>query len=870
MRSPLLVALATFVLTAFRPAFGANPDVRSVSLRADQQVFLKKHCTECHDADKQKGKVRLDDIPFTFKDVQTAERWQKVLNVLNSGEMPPEEKERPDAPSKAAFLEALSETMVAARKTLSDTGGAITMRRLNKREYERTIESLLGVKLTANELPNDGGGSALDTHGKSLFFSSDQFEQYLSLARRALDLAIASGPPPKTRTVRTEVELEANHRITDILRGYQMGGYRAHKMWKAAKDRPTSDFGIIDEGELKFRMTVWERNTAPMIDYLTRPETKTGALLTLSEPNGQVALTIPDDMPSGKYRIRARAGSLPGADSSRCFLEIGQRGKSLNDAMNLMDCLRVNGTYDQPEIIETEIFLPTVSNPLKEEIGPETKKRIWLGDRVIAFRERQPNNGEYASNKHRKALEETGFGAEPNLWIDWVEWEGPLLPQWPTAAHTDIFFEGDATEKNEAYARRILERFAHKAFRGKPVKPSYLDRLVAHFREQQASGAGFEEAVKTPLAIILASPSFLYLAENADPSGTKRSLEGHELASRLSYFLWSTPPDAALLQDASEGRLRDRKTLEAHLARMLDDPRHQGFIHGFTHQWLHLERLDFFQFNHRLHPTFDDSVKNAAREEVFETVAHVLHDNLPAAQLIKSEFIVINDLLADFYGISGVKGRRFQRVPVPEGMPRGGLPGMAAILAMGSDGERTSPVERGAWVLRKLLHQPPPPAPANVPQLSRHAGKLLPARELLAAHMEEPQCSQCHRKIDPIGFGLENFNAVGLWRTKEYTEIAAGNSVRKTMDHPIDTRGTLPDGSSFEGFYGLRDELLKHERAFVRGLTEQLIAYALGRPFGFSDEALAETVIEQSCTSGPATLRDLVRHLVLHPAFQTK
>lgn len=870
MRSPLLVALATFFLTVFPPALGANPVVRSVSLRADQKAFLKKHCTECHDSDKQKGKVRLDDIPFTFNDLQTAERWQKVLNALNSGEMPPEEKERPDAPAKAAFLEALSETMVAARKALSDTGGAVTMRRLNKREYERTIESLLGVKITANELPNDGGGSALDTHGKSLFFSSDQFEQYLSIARRALDLAIASGPPPKTRAVRTEVELEANHRITDILRGYQMGGYRAHKMWKAAKDRPTSDFGIIDEGELKFRMTVWERNTAPMIDYLTRPETKTGALLTLNEPNGQVALTIPDEMPSGRYRIRVRAGSLPGADLSRCFLEIGQRGKSLNDAINLMDCRRISGTYEQPEILETEIHLPPVSNPLREEIGPETKKRIWLGDRVIAFRERQPNNGEYASNKHRKALEETGFGAEPNLWIDWVEWEGPLLPQWPTAAHNDIFFNGATAVKNEAYARQILERFAHKAFRGKPVKPSYLDRLVGHFREQQSSGAGFEEAIKIPLAIILASPSFLYLAENADASGVRHPLDGHELASRLAYFLWSAPPDPALLQDASAGHLRDPKTLESHMNRMMNDARHQGFIRGFTHQWLQLERLDFFQFNHRLHPTFDDSVKNAAREEVFETVAHVLRNNLPASRLIKSDVVVVNDLLADFYGISGVHGNHFQAVKVPDGTPRGGLPGMAAILAMGSDGERSSPVERGAWVLRKLLHQPPPPAPANVPQLSRHAGKLLPARELLAAHMEEPQCSQCHRKIDPVGFSLENFNAVGLWRTKEYTEIASGNSVRKSMDHPIDTRGALPNGPSFEGFFGLRDELLKHEPAFVRGLTEQLIAYALGRPFGFSDEALAETVVEQSRASGPTTLRDLIRHLVLHPAFQTK
>ena len=870
MRTLLFVALATSLIASLSTARASTPPAHFVSLRTEQKAFLEKHCTECHNEDKQKGKVRLDNIPLTFNDVQTAERWQKVLNALNSGEMPPEEKERPEATSKAAFLEALSEMMVAARKALSDTGGSITMRRLNKREYERSIESLLGIRIAANELPNDGGASSLDTHGKSLFFSSDQFEQYLSIARRALDLAIAAGPRPQTHTVRTEVELEANQRITNILRGYQMGGYRAHKMWKAAKDRPTSDFGIIDEGELKFRMTVWERNTAPMIDYLTRPETKTGALLTLSEPNGQVSLTIPDEMPPGKYRIRVRAGSLPGADPSRCFLEIGQRGKSLNDAINLMDCIRINGTYTDPQLVETEINLPAVSSPLKEEIGPETKKRIWLGDRVIAFRERQPNNGEYASNKHRKALEETGFGAEPNLWVDWVEWEGPLLPQWPTSAHNDIFFEGENAEKSESYARRILDRFAKKAFRGKPVKPSYLDRLVTHFQEQRATGVGFEDAMKTPLSIILASPSFLYLAENSAHSGNRRSLEGHELASRLSYFLWSAPPDEALLRDALEGRLKERNVLEAHTSRMLNHSLHQGLIHGFIHQWLNLERLDFFQFNHRLHPTFDDSVKNAAREEVFATVDKILSNNLPAGYLIKSDFIVINDLLADFYGITGVQGHHFQRVPVPQGMPRGGLLGMAAILAMGSDGERTSPVERGAWVLRKLLHQPPPPAPANVPQLSRHAGKLLPARELLAAHMEEPQCAQCHRKIDPICFGLETFDAVGLWRTKEYTEISAGNSVRKSKEHPIDTRGSLPDGSSFDGFFSLRDELLKHEPAFVRSLTEQLIAYALGRPFGFSDEALADDIIKQASANGPASLKDLVRNIVLHPAFQTK
>ena len=871
MRSQLLLSTASAVLlllTSF-PTLRAEPPKNIAAMPQDQRSFLESHCSECHDEKHQKGKVRLDNIPFTINDIQTAERWQKILNAINSGEMPPEEKDRPNPTAKASFLEALSETMVQARKALSDSGGSITMRRLNKREYERTIESLLGISITANELPNDGGGSSLDTHGKSLFFSSDQFEQYLAIARRALDLAIASGPKPESRTVRTEVELEANNRISNILRGYQMGGYRAHKMWKTAKSRPTSDFGIIDEGELKFRMLVWERNTAPMIDYLTRPETRSGALLTLSEPNGQVSLTIPDEMPTGRYKVRARAGKLPGADPSRCFLEVGQRGKSLNDAINLMDCIHIRGSYEKPEIVETEIHLHPVINPLKEDIGPETKKRIWIGDRVIAFRERQPNNGEYASAKHRKSLEETGFGDEPNLWVDWVEWEGPIIPKWPSSAHERIFFKGPAADRTTQYAKDILERFASTAFRGKPVKPSYLERLVAHFEEQRNAGASFENALKEPLAIILASPSFIYLAEHSESSSSKRRLDGHELASRLSYFLWSAPPDDALLEAGTQGRLNDPNHLSSQVDRLLYDARHDGFVRGFLHQWLHLERLDFFQFSHRLHPTFDDSVKNAARTEVFATFDRILSESLPTARLIKSDFIVINDLLADFYGIEGVHGHHFRSVPVPSGTPRGGLLGMAAILAMGSDGERSSPVERGAWILRKLLHQPPPPAPPNIPQLSRHAGKLLAARELLAAHMEEPQCSQCHRKIDPIGFGLENFNAVGLWRNTEYTEIASGNSVRKSAEHPINPRGTLPDGTPFEGFFQLRDELASHEKAFVRGLTEHLIAYALGRPFGFSDEAMADSVIERAAASG-FTLKELIRSLILHPSFQTK
>ena len=282
-----------------------------------------------------------------------------------------------------------------------------------------------------------------------------------------------------------------------------------------------------------------------------------------------------------------------------------------------------------------------------------------------------------------------------------------------------------------------------------------------------------------------------------------------------------------------------------------------------------MERLDFFNYNYRLYPEFDDSVKMAARQEVYQTILNLIRANRPLAALLKSDTLVINELLADYYGIDRVRGSQFREVKVPAGLPRGGLLGMAAILAMGSDGERSSPVERGAWVMRKLLHNPPPPAPPNVPQLSRHAGKLLPARELLEAHMEEAQCAQCHRKIDPIGYGLEHFNAVGQWRETEYAEIAANNRVRQSKEHPIDDAGTLPDGTAFDGFFELRDAVAAHDEAFARGFVEHLIEYALGRPYGFTDQDLADTILAQGSKQG-ATPRAYILALIQSKAFKHK
>ena len=894
----LCVVLIVMVLKG-STTHAANPNVR---MPRQHQSFLKTHCYSCHDESSEEGGVRLDNIPFAISDIPAAERWQKVLGVLNSGEMPPEDETQPGDDEKAAFLEALSATMVEARRMLSDTGGATTMRRLNLREYVNTIRTLLGVQVDTKGLPADTNPGGFDTSGGALFFSSDQLEQYLKVARSALDQAIVRSEKPETKTSRIEAEEDANRRITGVLRGYQMGGYRKYKMWKASGGKPASDFGLVDDKEMDFRKLVWDREAPSYIDYLTRPETKDGALLTVSSPNPQVGLVIPDEMPAGRYIVRARIGVVGRQDPSDTFAEVGFRGENIESAIDLIACRKIRNPMRNPEIMEVEVDIPPLKQPLKVDVGEQTKKRVLLGERVIAFRQRIPNSRNAARFIRYESVNSTGFSPDPTLWIDWVEWEGPIIEQWPPKSHVELLGE------SEADARHIIKCFAERAFRGKPVRAEYLERLLRLYQTKLDAGEPHEEAIKTPLSIVLASPSFLYLSEpvtrlsestgnakrqrgsetspvesatdsssltlrvtNSTPSSSAHTtqISPVELASRLSYFLWSAPPDDELLQLASSDELDKPAVLTAQVNRMLADERAREFVSGFAHQWLHMERLDFFQFNYRLYPEFDDSVKAAARQEVYETILTMLRRNRPVGQLLKSDTVLINDLLADFYEIDGVRGPHFREVKVAADQPRGGLLGMAAILAMGSDGQRSSPVERGAWVLRKLLHDPPPPAPANIPQLSRHAGKLLSARELLTAHMEEPQCYQCHRKIDPIGFGLEHFDAVGKWRETEYTEIAVNNRVRKSKEHPIDASGQLPSGIKFNGFFELRDAVADQEEAFARGLIEHLIEYALGRPFGFSDEELSKSILATS-KKHKLTMRSMIHAIVQSEEFQTK
>jgi hypothetical protein len=488
--------------------------------------------------------------------------------------------------------------------------------------------------------------------------------------------------------------------------------------------------------------------------------------------------------------------------------------------------------------------------------------------------EKQPNTGNLKVlwDEHNKLKKENGYGHPPAIWVDWVELEGPLSKAGTKAGLARILTENlvGPKESESERARKILSEFSLIAFRQVKPAPKFIDQLLALFKTRRTAGEPFEVAIRTPLSVILASPGFLYLHE---PSSEKqrRTLTDRELAVRLAYFLWSAPPDAELLALAEKNALHKPATLRQQVNRLLADPRSDEFVSGFVHQWLHMERLDFFQFDTKLHREFDESVRASARREVYESFAHLLRDPESGrlGKLLKSDYVFINGLLANYYGIEGVTGEEFRKVKLPVGSPRGGLLGTAAIHAMGSDGVESSPVERGAWVLRYLLNDPSPPAPPNVPQLSRLADKPLTVREKLSAHQEEAQCASCHRKIDPIGFGLENFDAAGKWRTTGVNRTKAGRNWKTNKTWEIDASGAFHKGPAFADYFELRDRVAEREPDFARGFTEALVSYSLGRPFGFTDEGLALEILG-TARKEQYSVSEFVHALVQSKTFITK
>ncbi|NQW48745.1 MAG: DUF1592 domain-containing protein, partial [Planctomycetes bacterium] len=640
--------------------------------------ILAAHCLKCHGPEDTQGAFRLDTLSTAIDTIEAADRWQQVLNVLNSGEMPPDEAKQIEPAAKADLLDDLAHVMVAARKSLADSGGAVTMRRLNRREYGNTLRDLLGVEIDVQELPADMQSGRFDTVGSGLFISADQIEQYHSLGMTAIDEAWkryggnrairkvhVEAEEGTTAKVRKELDtrLDARKRFLVWKQGVEEAAAKPENEAVVAeirKARPSDtdallkasdrlqgapspkDFGWTDgihalhEGE-----GWWKLNVPYHKAYASNSLVDTGALLSIYDVyvHPYQAFSVPGNWPPGDYVLRIRLAATDESPAERRFIEFGRRHQEY-----VMEGSRqVTGTLASPQILEIPISIST-----------DGVRGFWIYEKGIH------DTNEKAHKFFFDAHGKNGVGPPFAIWIDWIEAEGPLnadrlappaLAELLTvpAANTP----GTTKASAEEDIRGVLERFATRAFRGRQPTQEYLDRLVAIFKKHRDAGKPFRAAVQEPLAIVLSSPHFLYLAEPVGEQNAKqarRPLDDLELASRLSYFLWSSPPDDTLLEAARAGDLQKPAGRSAQVDRMLADARSREFVAAFTHQWLGLDRLDFFQFNDKLYPDFDLATKAVSKQEIFETIGLLIRENLSLKNLLKSDFVVANGVLAQYYG----------------------------------------------------------------------------------------------------------------------------------------------------------------------------------------------------------------------------
>jgi len=439
----------------------------------------------------------------------------------------------------------------------------------------------------------------------------------------------------------------------------------------------------------------------------------------------------------------------------------------------------------------------------------------------------------------------------------------------PTSHQRLLGNERHTARNEENRARDVLAAFMPRAWR-RPLRPGELESKLVLFRKVRPQKTSFEEAIKVPLIAVLCSPHFLYLVEDEEfkpGAAAPEALSDFELASRLSYFLWSSMPDDELLQRATAGQLSEPAELLIQAERLLTDARSDALVRNFAGQWLRLRDVGANPPAQNLFPRYDDHLEVSMRGESEAFFAHVLHNDLNVMSFVQSDFVTINERLARFYDISGVRGDEFRVVSLPAGTPRGGLLTQASILSVTSNGTRTSPVSRGVWILENLLGDPPPPPPPNVGDIPPGVPGIGKAtvRERLRIHREQPQCARCHDRIDPLGFALENYNAAGEWRIRE----ATFNRLEIQSDDPlIDASAEMTDGTKIVGVAGLQQQLLRRQDQFVRCLAEKMFVYALGRRLTSSDDAMLDVTV--AAMREQPTLRQLIRQIVATDAFRKR
>ncbi len=801
--------------------------------------FLIEHCSTCHGPKKQKGDLRLDTLSGQFLNPQIASKWREVVNQLNLGEMPPKDKAKPPADDQQRVIKWLSSRLNAAANIRAAKSTHNLMRRMTRTEYSNTVRDLLHVKFLPGEspmdlLPPDGRVMGFDKVSRGLTIDPSLMDAYLQMASTIADKAIVKGAPP-VRRVKLRFEFEK-----------------------------TPDNGYV-------RSIALQRSVHMRRDGLELMS-KSAATPPLRHPDHRKMIPR-----RGMYKVRVRASADMGKPGKPVIMKVWRGGDG-----TVMQ-LAVDAPLDSPKVYEiTRAFGPTgndsfavlIENGTRfgladlywHEMENQIEKLTNAGDLGNAGRLRAQRFAEGATWYGRANPKTLHTDDLPKLFLDYIEIEGPLYDQWPPRSHQEIFFAGKKKEQDLNYARQIFERLLPKAYR-RHANKNEVDTILKIVRSELDAGKSFEESIKAGVTFILCSPSFLYLYEHGHKNvNDKNKLSRHELATRLSYFVWSSAPDASLMQNIDAGKL------ESLADGMLADSRAEALVTDFARQWLRVDEFDRFSPDPRLYSIFhkpqffqlDDDLKN----EPLAFFRQLLNGKDSVTAFINADWTMLNERLAAYYGVNGVRGNALRRVSLPPNSLRGGLLAMAGLHRWGSDGNRTLPVHRGVYIRDVLFNDPPKPPPPNAGEVEPNVkGKVLTVRQRLEAHRQIESCAACHNKIDPYGLALENFNAIGKWRDRQDGEIrnwaARGGAPR------IDSSGVLPNGHRFTNFKEFKAALMNRSDLFVRGLTQKLFIYALGRPLRDSDHAEIKQIMTNAKRQG-TTLRNLIKGIIHSKAFQMR
>jgi hypothetical protein len=803
------------------------------------QPLLAKHCLACHGENAKAQRLRLDRLTSEFAGNQ-GEHWAAVLEKVRSDDMPPKGKSRPMEAEKKLLVEWIQAGLHTAAEASQQGEGRVTLRRLNRNEYQNTIRDLLGVDIDVKGLlPEDSTADGFDTSARALSISPVLMERYLEAASTVLDAAVTHPSRSATRKIRsTKVGYDGRKDVQIINSSYL--------------------YPVVTDARVFF-MDYW------------------------SKLNGQRTFpAMPPDFPQplkvrGRYRFTISGYGF-------------QTARPVTMAIYTIRAKPGGGDIEEPVPARLFDFKPGEPQRVEFTLRLDAGQLIGLGSQGLG----SEVISHFIKTKKFPTVDEY---KGPGLAVQWIEMEGPLVDPWPTETHRRLFDSLQLTEEDKQSSRpnaktataevvavakssmpevdteRLLRQFAFRAFRHPPTEEE-LRPALAVIRSHLKQGYSFQDALFLGYKVVLCSPSFLYLRESPG------KLDDYALASRLSYFLWSSMPDQELLELAGKRKLGDSAILRQQTERLLRDPKAAAFTENFVGQWLGLRQLEATLPDEQLYPEFDTLLQYSMPKETVAFFDELLRNDLSVANFIDSDFVMLNERLARHYGISGVEGIDIRKVPLPPGNERGGVLAQASILRLTANGTTTSPVVRGAWVLRNIIGRPPSPPPADVPAVEPDLKGATTIRELLDKH-RVPGCAQCHEKIDPLGFALEGFDVIGGRRdvyrvmpgpgskgSRVNLEVG-GLPVRYLEGPPVDAAGTLPGGRKYTNFTEFKRLLLEDKDQIAHCLTEKLLTYGTGRGIRANDKAAVEAIVARVRDKGYG-LRSMIHEVVQSPIFLHK